>query len=282
MTRVTVERSAPAKINLYLRVVGRQPDGYHEIDSLFLPLELADRVTLDLRPDRSRRVSCRCPGHSGLDGADNLAARAADLLLRQLDRDAEVEITLHKQIWVAAGLGGGSSDAAAVLCLLRGALGHADLDLAPLARQLGADVPYFLDPKVARARGIGDRLTAVEGIPALDLVLVNPGERVSTAQVYGGLGSIPSRGWQLPFPITADNLADLLHNDLEAPARRICPSIDAMREAVMQSGASAAGLSGSGPTLFGLYPDAVAARSAAKNIADTTRFSVQVTRTVAA
>lgn len=272
-------RSAPAKINLYLRVTGRRPDGYHELDSLLLPLALADDVVVEVWPGRG--VSCRCPGHEELGGAANLAARAAAAFLASSGVEARVEITVTKRIWVAAGLGGGSSDAAAVLLALGEALG-APPDLPDIARALGADVPFFLDPRPARARGIGERLEPVPGVPALDLVLVNPGRPLSTAAVFRALGGIPSAGWS-PAPIAPDALGGLVHNDLAPAARRLCPAIAEAEAALRRApGVLEVGLSGSGPTLFGLCPDPPTAHRAAKHIVETTGVLALPTASLAA
>jgi 4-diphosphocytidyl-2-C-methyl-D-erythritol kinase len=272
-------RKAPAKINLYLRVTGRRPDGFHEIDSLFLPLELADTVEVEVAPAAKTTVTCSCPGHAGLDGSENLAARAAASFLDHTKQVARVDVTLEKRIWVAAGLGGGSSDAAAVLLALSEVFGAANL--GPLARELGADVPFFLDARPARATGVGDCLSFLDRFPALDLVLVNPGAPLSTAAVYAALGAPPSVEWTPPV-VDPGNLSDLLHNDLAAPAAALCPEVDTMLNLLRDHGATGVSLSGSGPTVFGLFADASSASTAARDIADTTGFSAVATRTLPA
>jgi len=273
-------RRAPAKINLYLRVVGRRPDGYHELDSLLLPLALADEVEVEVRAGRG--VSCRCPGHEELSGPANLAARAAEAFLAASNVEARVEITVTKRIWAAAGLGGGSSDAAAVLLALVDAFGRPP-DLLAIATALGADVPYFLDPRPARARGIGERLEPVPGVGALDLVLVNPGHPLPTAEVFRELGGAPSASWSPPARIAPDALRGLIHNDLAPPARRLCPAIEAAEAALGRApGVLEVGLSGSGPTLFGLCPDPRAARRAAEHMVETTGLLALVTTSLAA
>jgi 4-diphosphocytidyl-2-C-methyl-D-erythritol kinase len=282
---LTATRLAPAKINLALRVLGRRPDGYHEIDSIFLPLELADTVEVTVHRSGELAVTCQCPGHPDLDGEGNLAFRAAQSYLERAGLGARILVTIHKRIWTAAGLGGGSSDAAAVLLALRDTLGG----LAPeailnLARGLGADVPYFLDPRPMRAQGIGHELTFLSGCPPLPLVLLNPGRPLSTAAVYSGLGLPPGKAHSSPLENDhlghlADRWRDLLENDLEEVAARQCPEIPVMKEALRAAGAVGVSMSGSGPTVFGVFEGAEAARRAADNLRGMTGFSATATAT---
>lgn len=262
---------APAKINLGLRVLGRRADGNHELDSLFLPLDLADEIELELRPASRGTVEIEVVGDAP-DDATNLAVRAAHAYLAARALPLAVGIRLHKQTPTAAGLGGGSSDAAAVLRGLQtsqpGGLPRAEL--AELALELGADVPFFLDPRPARVRGIGERVEPVAGIPSLALLLVNPGLPVPTAEVYralDALGPPPSRETP-PLPdlscpgAQGSALAEVVRNDLEAPAVRVCPALARAREALRAVGALAVGLSGSGGTLYGVFGDLPAAHDA--------------------
>jgi 4-diphosphocytidyl-2-C-methyl-D-erythritol kinase len=282
---VTVE--APAKINLALRVLGRRLDGYHELDSIFLPLTLADELHLAWT-DGDRAVRCSCPGHPELDGPDNLAVRACLAYLEAARLELRVELELHKQIWIAAGLGGGSSDAGAVLRALDGhfgRLGRPRLD--ELARSLGADVPFFLDPRPARARGIGDRLTPVRleaGAP-LHVVLANPGLPLRTAHVYEALGLEPGAPAAAPplelaedGSLGAAEVIGLARNDLEPAATRLLPAIAELKRALLDNGAACAAMSGSGPTVFGLFhsPE-LALRAAAAATRPETRTRTVVT-----
>ena len=281
-------RRCPAKINLSLRVLGRRPDGYHELDSVFLPLALCDELVLTVVPQRRSVISCRCAGHPDLDGEENLAARAARAYLDAAGLTARVTIHLRKNIWQAAGLGGGSSDAAAVLSELHRWAAR-EVDLEAVALGLGADVPFFLDPRPARVRGIGERLGPVE-VPALDVVLVNPGLPLSTAKVFGAYDDHDhDHGDDHDHDHGDDHDHDhvcvhdhevVVGNDLEDVARRMEPEIGAMKEALLEYGALAACMTGSGPTVFGLFEDEEAALVAEEGIRDKTGFLALATRTL--
>lgn len=270
---------APAKINLGLRVTGVREDGYHELESLFLPLDLADDVEVELRdqPGVALELEGAAPDVPG--DARNLAVRAAAAFLEAAGLEAGVRIRLHKQIPSGAGLGGGSSDAAAVLRALEGLRPGrlAPERLAELALGLGADVPWFLDPRPAAVSGIGERIEPVKGFPRLALLLLNPGIPVSTAEVYrardalaGSLTASPPGSTMRPLAVLreaggridrvdAAELGAWVANDLEAAARRLCPPIARLRARLRDAGALAVGLSGSGPTLYGIFPDRTAA-----------------------
>jgi 4-diphosphocytidyl-2-C-methyl-D-erythritol kinase len=195
--------------------------------------------------------------------ATNLAVRAASEFLAAAGLSRSVRIRLTKSIPAAAGLGGGSSDAGAVLRALAasfpGALGAPVL--ARLALRLGADVPFFLDPRPARVGGIGERIQPLADFAPLACLLANPGVPLSTGAVFAAWDSRP-----VPAPPAFDAALGLdLGNDLEPAAERLCPAIAPLRERLRAAGARAVALSGSGPTLFGLFPDpAAAARGLAR------------------
>ncbi len=280
-----VVRRARAKINLYLHVTGRRQDGYHLLDSLVVfAAEAADEI-------HARRAAVDFslvlegpfagPLH---DETQNLVLRAArSLATLRLGRGAgnmgAAELTLVKNLPVAAGLGGGSADAAATLRALRELWNFdaADEDLARLAASLGADVPVCLAGEPARLCGIGDVIEPVPGLPDLWLVLANPGVAVSTAEVYAGLAPghfsppqpLAANGAEMPK--TAEELARALgtrRNDLEAPARLLAPQIGEVLDALgAQPDCLIARMSGSGATCFGLFADDGAARKAASAMA---------------
>jgi 4-diphosphocytidyl-2-C-methyl-D-erythritol kinase len=266
-----VEEQAPAKVNLDLRVTGRRSDGYHKLDSIVAFAACADRLTF--APDRQLTLELTGPFAAALAGqSDNLVLRAARRLADHAGCPAHVRIALDKRLPVAAGLGGGSADAAATLRGLS-RLWQLELsvsDLLPLALELGADVPVCLRSRPARMRGIGERIGPVE-LPALDLVLANPNCAVSTAQVFAGLGTIaPACAPDQPIPTERADLLAWLRargNDLEAPARRLAPAIGEVIETLgAQPGCRFARMSGSGGTCFGVFDDAPAAARAAHSM----------------
>jgi 4-diphosphocytidyl-2-C-methyl-D-erythritol kinase len=263
-------------VNLGLRIVGRRPDGYHELESLFVPLDLADEAPRRVPPPAPAGVvlSLLEPAPGVPAGAANLAVRAAEAFSAAAGLHAGVEIRLGKRTPAAAGLGGGSSDAAAVLRLLarhRPAALSPD-DLRRLALELGADVPFFLDPRPAWVGGVGEHLEPATGIPPLALLLANPGAQVPTAAAYRAFDALHPQGrGAIPTPRRPDwsqwhdaggALARWLHNDLESAALRLCPAIGRLRRRLEALGPLAVGMSGSGATLFGIFPDLAAARHA--------------------
>jgi 4-diphosphocytidyl-2-C-methyl-D-erythritol kinase len=279
--------AAPAKINLGLRVVGQRADGYHELESVFLPLDLADDVILEWSAGPLARVALSLdfapefPAAEVPGGPGNLAVRAAQAFLDRTRLALDVQIRLTKRIPAAAGLGGGSSDAGAVLRLLAAACPDA-LDarsLAALALALGADVPFFLDPQPAFVRGVGERIEPLAGWPELHLLLLNPGVPLATAEVFRAADALrPPRAAGPGVPDLreraegvirepAGGLGGLVYNDLEAAAVRLCPPVARLRQRLGALGASAVGLSGSGPTVYGAFPTAEAARAALARLA---------------
>ena len=244
---------APAKLNLSLRVVGRRPDGFHQLEGVMVLLELADQLLL-MPGSSGLRVDASASGRVPTD-ARNLGWRG---LVAGLGGEPDLAcLTLHKQIPVASGLGGGSSDAAAAWRLgrrWRGADEHAtDADLAALA-SIGADVPFFAAQlAAARVSGIGERVAPTRP-PAVDLhaVLVHPRFRLRTAEVFGALRAAD---WSAAG--VADAPPDPLEpgvNDLLAPARRLRPEIDDLFRLVLSAG-GVPHLTGSGPTVYALTGD---------------------------
>jgi 4-diphosphocytidyl-2-C-methyl-D-erythritol kinase len=229
-----MEEVAYAKLNLALHVRGREPDGYHDIDTLFAFADDGDLLQVEEAEGLSLRVTG--PFAAGVpDGEDNLVMRAA----RSLAGSRGAALTLDKRLPVASGIGGGSADAAAALRLLDRwwGLGLGEGRLLELARPLGADVPACLLSRTARGEGRGDVLTPVDlGLSGTPILLVNPGVPLRTADVFG-LWDGSTGG----------------DNDLLAPARRLAPVIDEVLAAL--KGARRSGMSGSGATCFGFYEE---------------------------
>lgn len=257
-----VLETAPAKLNLDLLVTARRADGRHELDSLVVFCELADRV--ELRPARGFSLEVSGPTAEAVPtGPDNLVLRAARLLAESAGVSIGAAISLHKEIPVAAGLGGGSADAAATLRGLRRLWGLAldDERLRDLGLALGADLPVCLWARPARMRGIGERLDPVRGLPDLPLLLVNPGRPLATGPVFRGLAG-PFRAADRPPFRPCPGLVRFAvwlaesRNDLEPPARRLEPEIGRVLEELRGlSGCLLARMSGSGATCFGLFGD---------------------------
>jgi 4-diphosphocytidyl-2-C-methyl-D-erythritol kinase len=265
MVKLLAERAC-AKINLYLRVTGRRADGYHELDSIFLPISLSDRITVEVRPAASSSVALKCNIASLADAHSNLAARAAHAFMRDFATSAQVMIDLEKTIPAGAGLGGGSSDAGTVLRMLTSMTAPTHHDaiecLRKIAVGIGADVPFFLNPRPSRVTGIGERIEAIEKFPTLHLVVAVPLIEVPTAAVFKELRREEWSG----AASTADINITHLVNDLEAPAIRLYPQIGRLKVLLRECGASSASMSGSGGAVFGIFPDADAAASAAASL----------------
>ncbi len=263
-----LSEAAPAKINFWLRVVGRRPNGYHELDSIFMPIPICDRVGLGLRPATSAAVWLRCD-HPGLGPeSSNLAVRAAHAFMNEFGVSAEVMIDLHKVIPAGAGLGGGSSDAGAVLRMMTRLYGISDhARLARAALTLGADVPFFLAPATARVRGIGELIERLDGLPALNLVVAVPPINVSTADVFKRLSrdqwSGRARKEDQDEIIAGRLTPTLLINDLAPVAMTLWPEIRALKATLEECGASGVSMSGSGGAVFGVFASRRAMREAA-------------------
>ena len=264
-----IEELAPAKINLDLCITGRRPDGLHELDSLVVFTEFGDRLTMT-RDDRLTLVASG-PFAAALGAAsNNLVQRAASLLAAHAGCRPAVRITLVKNIPVAAGIGGGSADAAATLRGLNRLwqLGLELPALAELALELGADLPVCLTSRPTWMRGIGERCDVIPELPELSLLLVNPRQPLATGAVFGALGAIGERPRSGPPPIERSALLAWLHdrtNHLELPAKRLLPQIDLVLARLRaQPGCELARMSGSGATCFGVFDGATSLAEAAR------------------
>ncbi len=257
--RAVLRRSAWAKVNLYLHVTGRRPDGYHELDSLIVFAAVGDRLTFAPAPDLVLELTGGMAGPVP-SGAENLVLRAAEALRRTSRGKRGARIRLRKLLPSAAGLGGGSADAAATLDgLVRlWALDPAALPLSEIALELGADVPICRYGRPAFVSGLGERIRRAPPLPPAWLLLVNPGVPLSTPGVFRARAAPFSE----PAPwddviVTAADLADRLkarRNDLEPPARGLAPAVGRVLACLGDSdGCLLARMSGSGATCFGLF-----------------------------
>ncbi len=274
---------APAKINLCLHVLGRYANGYHKLAMAMQRVDLYDDIQIESVQQPGIRVVC--PGIPSAMGEKNIAALAAQLFLEKAQINIGLNINIKKRIPIAAGLGGGSSDAATVLLGLSDLLG-VDLgedQLYELGRSLGADVPFFIFQKPAWATGTGTTLELLPNLPEVAYLLVNPGIAVSTADVYRSLQL--TKGVELAnLPrfsvVTREDLCAALHNDLESVTLQRFPLIEKIKQRLLGLGASGALMSGSGSTVFGVYADYSAASRAAETLAAETDWLVYPVRPI--
>jgi 4-diphosphocytidyl-2-C-methyl-D-erythritol kinase len=264
-----IRGTAPAKVNLVLHVGPRRSDGLHELCSLFASLELADEVEVE-RAGGGARDEVICPGVAG----PNLAQAALDAFRARVPELPPLRVSIAKRIPVAAGLGGGSADAAVVL---RAANAVAGAPLTPdelraVGARVGADVPSQIEPRHALVSGAGERVEPID-LPEMALVLVPAEEGLSTAEVYAEADRIPSTRARLDAgalrtaaaaPLAA--LARAMDNDLEAAALNLRPELTRTLAALQEAGALNALISGSGPTAFGVFATAAEAEAAAEQI----------------
>lgn len=266
--------SAPAKINLFLYVTGRRPDGYHELCSLMCCVGLYDQMTLTLGSSRNEIV---CDQPDVPSNAANLALKAVLTYNEALARHAsfaplKVAIELNKQIPTGAGLGGGSSDAAAVLKGLNRHY-HEPFDqkqLMQMALSLGADVPFFIEGRPAIARGIGEQLAYFEGLSPLWVLLIYPGFGLSTARVFKNVTLALTKSEKelryFPFKNGKFSVAHHLHNDLEHAVGAYFPEVQRYKKALLSQGAMGALMTGSGSVVFGLFGNEHQAQKAKHNL----------------
>lgn len=278
----TVTLRAPAKVNYLLDVIRRRPDGYHELRMIMQRVNLCDEISITLNDATDIKVVC---GKRGVpDGPGNIAWKAARTMLDISGSDYGAIIKITKNIPVAAGLGGGSSDAATVLMgmneLLR--LGLSDERLMEIGVKLGADVPFFIFKKTALAEGIGEELTAMPAMPKAWVLLVNPGVHVSTAWVYSNLQLTNRRELnRLPGLFsTVEDICSVFSNDLETVTIPAFPVIDEIKQKLLRCGAVASLMSGSGPTVFGLFRDRGSAEHAGREFSLTSGWFVAAAETL--
>ena len=278
----SVQLKAPAKVNFRLDVVAKRPDGYHDLRMIMQRIDLCDEIGITLSSAPGIRVTC---GRQGVpEGEGNIAWKAAAALVRLSGREAGIDIAITKRIPVAAGLGGGSSDAATVLMGVNDllGLGLSHERLMEIGATLGADVPFFIFQRPALAEGIGDRLTPLEGVPPVWLVLVNPNVHVSTAWVYQNLQLTTDRS-AANIPLFYGTVADIcavLANDLETVTIPRFPVIRQIKEQLLAAGADGSLMSGSGPTVFGVFGSEQEARRAADEIARNNDWFVAAMKTL--
>ncbi len=264
---------AMAKVNLGLDVLRKREDGYHDLRMIMQSIYLYDRI--EMRQSREPGIRIATNLYYLPTGPENLVYKGAELLMKEFQIDSGLEIRLEKHIPVAAGLAGGSSDAAAVLIGVNRifGLGLSREELMARGVKLGADIPFCLMRGTALAEGIGEKLTKLESAPPCHVLLAKPKIRVSTKSVYGAL-----QAEKLPFHPDIDGqiqcirqgdlygMAEKMGNVLETVTVQKHPEIQALKDSMEKMGALKAMMSGSGPTVFGLFDNRKAAREAYERI----------------
>ncbi|MGZ9188507.1 MAG: 4-(cytidine 5'-diphospho)-2-C-methyl-D-erythritol kinase [Nitrospira sp.] len=293
MNATSLRILTPAKVNLILRVLERRPDGFHAIWSLMQTVGLEDELILTIRDGGPGRIALRCDHAALAADQTNLVYRAAQLVLDQVDRNVDLSINLSKRIPLGAGLGGGSSDAAATILGLTRLLG---LDwpverMSEIGQQLGSDVPFFFLAPAAVVTGRGEQGRSVQVSGTRWIVLVNPGFPVETKWAYQQLSA--SRPAVRPLSQALQQLGSrsvldwseiipLVENDFEAPVFAEHPLLAEIKQRLLSQGAEVALLSGSGATMFGVFADQAGAERAAAVFARDPRTKAYAVPTVGA
>jgi 4-diphosphocytidyl-2-C-methyl-D-erythritol kinase len=288
---MTLEKKSPCKVNLLLNILGRRPDGFHELETVMHPVNLCDTLTF-ARIGNGIALSCSDPALPA--DATNLVYRAAAAFRERAKISEGVSIHLEKKIPMAAGLGGGSSNAATTLMALNELFGLplTGDQLHEIAASLGSDIPFFLQSQPALATGRGDRIQALDAFPAMRgaaFVLIHPGFGISTPWAYqqlarfpAALNGKPGRAVALIKALQATDLRSAsreFYNSLEAPALYKFPMLGIIQEFLRTNGAVAALMSGSGSTTFGLAESAATAQDLQAKVRE--KFGPVWTATVA-
>ncbi|MBN1930992.1 MAG: 4-(cytidine 5'-diphospho)-2-C-methyl-D-erythritol kinase [Desulfobacterales bacterium] len=282
-TPSSLEILSPAKINLFLHVTGKRPDGYHDLISLMCRIGLYDKISIVFG---AQKTTVSCNNAKIPPDETNLAYKAASLFLNTLNKNEKINIFIEKNIPVAAGLGGGSSNAASVFLGLNQHYGlpFTKNELMALGLQLGADVPFFIFQKPAIATGVGEKLDAYLGLEPFHLLVVYPGFSVSTADVYKNLNLQltkckkkikQSKLRSYNFDAKRD-----MCNDLEIVTASKHPDIDLIKGELLENGALGALMSGSGPSTFGIFTDEKKAREAEERLSKNKNRQVFLTHLI--
>jgi len=272
--------SAPAKVNLLLRVTGKREDGYHEIKSVFQKIDLCDTLTFAEAPDG--RIEIQCDNPQVPVDESNLIVMTAKLLKKETGVTKGVKIVLTKKIPLSAGLGGGSSDAAVTLKELnrRWKTGLPEVKLQEIAFRLGADVPFFLGSALAKVEGAGEKVTPLKVKKSLSALIVNPGFGISAEEAYSR-SQFQFAGFNLDHELEADiesgdpaRICRHLKNDLEPYALSHYPELAKLKDKIEKTSPQPLGsvVTGSGPTIFALYSDMDTARLAGQKLKGATPF----------
>ena len=271
----TMQKKSPCKVNLLLNIFGRRPDGFHELETLMQPVHLHDEITFDRT---GNGIELSCSDQTLPVDSRNLVFRAAEKFFAAAEISSGVKIHLEKKIPLAAGLGGGSGNAATTLLALNELWGNplAPEKLSEIAASLGSDIPFFLQDKPALATGRGEKIEPLENFPALAdkaFLLIHPGFGISTPWAYQNLARFPGavngqkgRAQKLAGLLRSGDLkaaASEFYNSLEAPALEKYPILQLYQEFLLANGARAALMSGSGSTTFAICENVPAIESLA-------------------
>jgi len=268
---------SPAKINLTLEVLGKRPDGYHEIRSIVQPVNLFDEVKIEI--EGGEGIEIESTGLQIPRGRENLAWKAAEVFLKESGLNFNVRISIKKRIPLGAGLGGGSGNAAAVLVgMNRIAKRFSENELIQIAPKIGADVALFINCRSAVIEGIGEKVTLIRDFPLFYYVLLNPGFETSTRRIYGFWDEMPEEGL---IRTSIEDTVSLfregqfpLRNDLEKPAMRLYPEIKALKERLIGMEVEAVSMTGSGSTVFGVFRGEGVAKKVYDYLKDSSMFKV--------
>ena len=268
---MALEKKSPCKVNLLLNILGRRPDGFHELETILYPIEVFDQLTFERR---GRGIELTCSEPTLPTDSRNLVYRAAELFLNSAGINDGVQIHLQKNIPTAAGLGGGSGNAATTLLGLNELFGEPLRDLQPLGTSLGSDIPFFLQNGPALGTGRGERIEPLGPFPALRtaaFILIHPGFGIATAWTYKALAKFPAavngklgRAKLLIELLRARSLEAAgaeLFNSLEAPVLNKYPVLALYQEFLRSNGAAGALMSGSGSTTFALVESSTRAEA---------------------
>jgi 4-diphosphocytidyl-2-C-methyl-D-erythritol kinase len=265
---------SPAKVNLRLEILRRREDGYHELRTILQKISLCDTLSVSLKKGKGISISTN---HPGLPiGRGNLVYRTAQMILKKSEYKGGLHIDIRKEIPLGAGLGGGSSNAATTLKALDQLLeiGLPTKELMKMGLGIGADVPFFFLDGAAIAAGVGERLRKIE-LPDLSYVLINPNFEVSTRWAYQNF-ILTKRHFHFNlqgFVKTPEGISRLLWNDLEGVVSHKYPQIEGMKKMLLSAGALGALMTGSGPTVFGLFSGKREAEKAFKKLEHKVRRS---------
>lgn len=296
------EITANAKLNLFLRVRGILPNGYHSLYSVMQEIDLADSLTVNIYPERESGFDIKCIGRNDIDPDKNLCSKAKDRFFSYLRKKTSadpskpefkipyIEMVLTKRIPSESGMGGGSSDAAAVLMVLQEHFGNpfTDEELNQLAVNVGADVPFFLYGGTCICESVGEDIRQLESLAGIPLLIVKPSAGVSTPECFHAIDSKPLPEFDedryenyISGLMSADKAPldrflkgeDLLTNDLEMPSFESVPLIEEVRNALIATGAGFARMTGSGSAVFAMYEDDAARDKAYEQIKNDPKFA---------